>query len=1201
MPADNGTVLGFGTAIRAENQILIVEKNSTSSVHPGITSSINLGTSTHAWAQIYGNGIHANVDGVNNAGGLSLCGTAPATYGIAMRAGAAHGWIMAQQSNANIARAYGISTSDTTGTDWGINFYNSGSKLRGWKFMFGTTTVASINGYGFMSVNRISLNRSSAEADLTNGRIYWGSAARYDWVDYVSNNAEGAAPTGGKPSSLGNVTNWARRFSFENASGYGWIWETTANAVATAATTPLTPRMALSSYTGRLQLAPNASSTNVKSSGIVISSAENGSNGNVAIELWKGTGTSWQIAAETDTFYLRNNKPRDAAAIDTTSYSTDCFSITNEGDSWFPGEMKIGYKGQQYFRLYAATRGTTSTQGIARIDVGSATANDVAENSRGQVRLYHTNTSYADLQSNGWISDGVLEIFNFQGATSNTANIAAYTTVAIGNAQNVSAANNAHSEGRIYLYSAATNAHIIKGASTTTDYTHYFPNQSGWIAIGGNGSSTGVGSAGLPVYLSTAGVITVCTAGDITTTVDNQRKFVRLAGDTMTGALTVPSIFTVQAQNTTTEGGDICLKKATNGTNDAHLDVYNNLFRIHNDTVARFTIDLAAGGDATFADGLVKITKNSNTVTIGSANASYCHFSNSANIPFYFNKVIYGDGGFTIYNTGDNHWRNGYLKINKTDGGDCYLELRRNTNADWRIINSGGNLYLQNNWTTGKGSYFNVLQLDYNTGHVTVSKGDLKINQNLRLYRNSGVGVGRIHFYSTYKTWSIYMSNPVASACPSGGTPSTLGDVTAWALRSYIENSSGYGWIWESAAESNTGTPTARMALNANNGQLTVAGGINTNGDLNLYTSSADSPDITWWYANKGKEQARIWMGSGGASKWAPLYRCYASDGTSLYSGNLVLGDGTGASGTWGINITGRAYSLKDRTNDNTSYLNYGAEGLAASAITWLCCWNGYEVRAISKAEMANATDSAHKWVRIGGDTMTGVLTTTYKSGTWVNSLTSSAITLSDTTGSYGGWICGPTKNGRIAISTYQNSDDLLYIGYGERGRTTNSFTRSMTWNGANGRLTTASVANAIWNDYAECRIADTIEPGYCVTETQSGKMTKTNKRLMPGCKLISDTYGVIMGETSLAQTPIAVAGRVLAYTYQNRNNYPLGAAVCSAPDGTIDIMTRDEIMMYPERIIGIVSEIPDYEVWEAGENGEKKIPVNGRIWIYVK
>ena len=88
------------------------------------------------------------------------------------------------------------------------------------------------------------------------------------------------------------------------------------------------------------------------------------------------------------------------------------------------------------------------------------------------------------------------------------------------------------------------------------------------------------------------------------------------------------------------------------------------------------------------------------------------------------------------------------------------------------------------------------------------------------------------------------------------------------------------------------------------------------------------------------------------------------------------------------------------------------------------------------------------------------------------------------------------------------------------------------------------------------------------------------NKRLLPGCKIISDTYGSCMGETPTAKTPIAVAGRVLAYPYRAREEYELGAAVCSAPGGTVDIMTREEIIQYPERIVGTVSEIPNYDIW---------------------
>lgn len=145
-------------------------------------------------------------------------------------------------------------------------------------------------------------------------------------------------------------------------------------------------------------------------------------------------------------------------------------------------------------------------------------------------------------------------------------------------------------------------------------------------------------------------------------------------------------------------------------------------------------------------------------------------------------------------------------------------------------------------------------------------------------------------------------------------------------------------------------------------------------------------------------------------------------------------------------------------------------------------------------------------------------------------------------------------------------------------------------------------VYNAVWNDYAECRNSWISEPGRVITEDRSGTMELATQRLMPACKVISDTYGTLMGESETAKTPIAVAGRVLVYPYKDRAQYQLGDAVCSAPNGTVDIMSRDEIMMFPERIIGTVSEIPSYEVWHAGtKDNPTDIEVNGRIWIYVR
>ena len=155
----------------------------------------------------------------------------------------------------------------------------------------------------------------------------------------------------------------------------------------------------------------------------------------------------------------------------------------------------------------------------------------------------------------------------------------------------------------------------------------------------------------------------------------------------------------------------------------------------------------------------------------------------------------------------------------------------------------------------------------------------------------------------------------------------------------------------------------------------------------------------------------------------------------------------------------------------------------------------------------------------------------------------------------------------------------------------------SLYFNPNTGRLTATTVANAIWNDYAEYRTTlQGVKPGQVVADKDDGSLYITNKRLVAGAQIVSDTWGHIMGETETAKTPLAVSGRVLAYTYQPREKYHAGDVVCSAPNGTVDIMTREEIKEYPDAIIGIVSEIPNYESWGTGN-----VPINGRIWIKVR
>lgn len=146
------------------------------------------------------------------------------------------------------------------------------------------------------------------------------------------------------------------------------------------------------------------------------------------------------------------------------------------------------------------------------------------------------------------------------------------------------------------------------------------------------------------------------------------------------------------------------------------------------------------------------------------------------------------------------------------------------------------------------------------------------------------------------------------------------------------------------------------------------------------------------------------------------------------------------------------------------------------------------------------------------------------------------------------------------------------------------------------------SVTGAVWNDYAECRQSDCSEPGRVVFEKGDDTLTKTEKRLQHFAGVISDTWGFSQGETDKAKTNIAVAGRVLVYTYQNRNNYKPGDCVCAAPNGTIDIMTREEVIKFPDRIVGTVSCVPDYEEWGGGKNADRDpVKINDRIWIKVK
>ena len=116
-----------------------------------------------------------------------------------------------------------------------------------------------------------------------------------------------------------------------------------------------------------------------------------------------------------------------------------------------------------------------------------------------------------------------------------------------------------------------------------------------------------------------------------------------------------------------------------------------------------------------------------------------------------------------------------------------------------------------------------------------------------------------------------------------------------------------------------------------------------------------------------------------------------------------------------------------------------------------------------------------------------------------------------------------------------------------------------MTWINV---LKCDSLYGAVWNDYAEYREVNTPDFGRCVYEVGDDTMELSTQRLQKGCSITSDTWGFIQGKTENAQTPIAVSGRVLAYPYEDREIFRnhIGDAVCSGPEGTVSIMTDEEV-----------------------------------------
>ena len=394
----------------------------------------------------------------------------------------------------------------------------------------------------------------------------------------------------------------------------------------------------------------------------------------------------------------------------------------------------------------------------------------------------------------------------------------------------------------------------------------------------------------------------------------------------------------------------------------------------------------------------------------------------------------------------------------------------------------------------------------------------------------------------------------------------TSGSSSRGGLYSYTKGK----WIIRTESDTNVHLPSATDA----DGIFTTKSTLNVSATFKVKNSNK-YPGIQFYLNNN--DSALI------AETWHT-----SSDGTTT--------DGIGkiTTGRWFF----RSYSPNSTANTSTTgksetyYLPLVTAGLT-------------EDKTYSIITTKNLSDADSRFVKKAGDTLTGNLTIKN---------TSPFITFQQTDITRGAKPNDADQVQGIAFAdneekylTYLRSAYLKEDGSIETRlysyRPTDSTAHKSIYIKCTSSGTFSAGTNTTWtasgNDYAEYReVKQELEPGKCIIETGNGDLILSTERLQAGAEIISDTYGMAVGQNDKYNIPIAMVGRVLAYPYEDKSTYHAGDPVCSGPNGTISKMTDEEIMRYPHKMIGTVSEIPTYETWE-GSSGT--IQVKGRIWIRIR
>ena len=1019
-------------------------------------------------------------------------------------------------------------------SDWATYFSMDGANTRGWIFKQAGTNVASINGQGYAHLNKLCLNRNGNAAY---GRISWYNKDFYTWYDYMSNSEAGAAPTGGKPSQMGSVTSWARRSLIESVANYGWIWESTNNAAAGSTSATPTPRMALASDTGRLYL----------SNDLMI------------------------MMGDTDKFvhYL---------------YANGAGATNYVGASWRAGVLGSGSANTNYYVIQSGTSSTASTTWENAVRIGQNNYDfTVGTTTKGGIGVANTSNS----TGNG--------ISLYGGAMPNSDGTAKSGKPTYG------------------LFFGGTGT-FGKHGGVQGDWATYFTMDStanrGWVFLKGETAVASINNDGITKLGDGSGA-TASSAGSDT-------GALRVVGGIST---TKNSYFN---EKITFPENKIALEFSSRDTWKAGI-IY--------DTNGHEALVIAMQNPRT--SFIVADNTDPNAWT-GGTWPSKTPIIQAKKGALYINKLFNGDPSYNLHvegtaNITGNVTMGGTLEVTST------TKIKQGSAAT--AINTGA-LQVTGGLSTTAASYMNgaltVNSTINATGNITAPRfiglADEATaiaqvaNGNATTAITGAPGTGKIRFYYNVNIGIAGLfpannnANSIITINKHGGNydsqlgfssdgniyyrsfnGSALNNTTGWQMLLTTANAFNEldGRYVNVSGDSMTGHLNALNGLSWNHAYWSPNGNIycqpTANGqEWSIDVGSASYTGCYWhvWSSKNSKSMIRCdvdnnavsvpngtFTASGGNAYFTQTIVCSAQIGNYGEGIRINCNDGQWATITMGstgdTGTRANCWSIHRKADNNFCISRQSSDGANGLVMTG----TGMGLGTVSPGARLHVignffVDNGHaRFYTPDAGTSPGAAAIEIREV----GLASSGGTHSVAYAPRLGFHWGNRYWGQIA---FFNSEFQF------RSSDVNSYCAARA----------SAFWGAVWNDYAEYRKAETLEAGRVVIEDKSGEMKLSTERLQPGANVVSDTFGFAIGETDDCKTPLAVAGRVLAYPYEDRDSYPLGAAVCSGPNGTVSLMTREEIREYPERIIGTVSEIPTYEVW-----GDGNAPINGRIWIKVR